>query len=58
MSLYTQYSSAVGWVDVIEEAGKPVNEPRLLVVTPQSFGLLVTPQCVVVRVLSFSSLLL
>lgn len=43
---YDNRSSGVGWVGLIEEGGEPINEQRLLVVTPHSFCLMKSPHCV------------
>lgn len=37
--------SGVGWVEVMEELGKPMRQRRLLLVTPQTFALLDGPAC-------------
>jgi len=54
--LFSYCSSGVGWVDLVEEGGKPVNEQRLLVVTPQSFALMESPHCILVRLFASLSL--
>ena len=55
LTFYDNRTSAVGWVDVLEEGGKAVNQRRLLVATPHSFTFMETPHCLVVRKCAFFS---